>query len=135
MIYVARFLAASVFCIAPLAHAAKCFSVGELSGVVVGKATAFQPDKDGFKNKVFQIYVNGALSIAPDWDTPCQETAENAVMCASTKDGARSVEFWMIDEPSGRVLFSRMRSGYGPYDGASTFTGKLLGACRLGSAK
>lgn len=117
------------------ANASKCFTVGQLSGVASHRGESFKADKDGFSNKTFQVLINGKMSIAPDWDTPCTETADNTVICMKATDSTVSVEMWAIDEGSKTVLFSRMRSGFGIYDGGALFAGKVLGSCGLSAPK
>lgn len=112
-------------------QAAKCFTVGQLSGVASHRGDAFKVDADGFSKQTFQVLINGKMSIAPDWDTPCNETAPNMVMCAKSESGATTVELWAVDEATKSVLFTRIRSGFGVFDGATLFAGKVLGMCGL----
>lgn len=116
---------------AATAGASKCFTVGQLTGAASHRGESFKVDRDGFSNKTFQVLVNGKMSVAPDWDTPCTETAVNTVMCMKVTDNTVSIEMWAIDEGTKAVLFSRMRSGFGIYDGGSLFAGKVLGYCGL----
>lgn len=111
--------------------AAKCYSVGDLTGVSGLRAEGFKLDKDGFKGKTFQLLINGQMSIAPEWDIPCREVSPDAVLCAGTRGGGTSLEMWTVDETSKTVLFSRMRSGFGVVDGGAMFVGKIIGTCAL----
>lgn len=112
-------------------NASKCFSVGQLSGVASHRGNAFKVDGDGFAKQTFQVLVNGKMSIAPEWDTPCNETAPSTVICAKNEGGATTVELWAVDETTKSVLFTRIRSGFGIFDGAMLFSGRVLGTCGL----
>lgn len=115
----------------PAVNASKCFTVGQLSGVASHRGDSFKVGGDGFAKQTFQVLVNGKMSIAPEWDTPCSETAPNTVMCAKSEGGSTTVEMWAVDEATKAVLFTRIRSGFGVFDGAMLFAGKVLGTCGL----
>lgn len=127
----AWFIAAIAILSCPAVNASKCFTVGQLSGVASHRGDAFKVAGDGFAKQTFQILINGKMSIAPEWDTPCSETAPNTVMCAKSEGGSTTVEMWAVDEATKAVLFTRVRSGFGVFDGAMLFAGRVLSACGL----
>ena len=115
------------------AQAATCYTVDNLAGHASRRADGLKLDPDSFAGQSFQVSIDGRNSRVTAWDSPCAEVTADTVMCQRVDQaaGTISVEMWAIDQATRRVMVSRMRSGFGPYDGGALFVGRLAGRCQV----
>ena len=88
---------------------------------------------EAIRSRPIPVSIDGRNSRVTAWDSPCAEVTADTVMCQRVDQaaGTISVEMWAIDQATRRVMVSRMRSGFGPYDGGALFVGRLAGRCQV----
>jgi len=68
-------------------------------------------------------------SVSPN-ELKCFTVGDFTLFCsAQGVDSQTVIETWTVHMSSGAVVFTKSTNGYGKYNGAKIFTGKIKGSC------
>jgi hypothetical protein len=117
--------------VVPCTAQATCWLVGNLTGQSYKAASEYQAVADGLTGKVFSVTINGNRgSLVPANGMVCSPVTQTLLSCAARDGQTASTELWFIDSSAQKAVFTKVRTGSGPFDGASVFIGDPLGQCK-----
>jgi len=125
-------VAAAVAMTVPCATRATCWLVGNLAGQSYKVGSAYRGVPDSLGSQVFSVTIDGnrgALAPAAS-DMACTPSTPTLLSCTMHVGAARSIELWSIDLANRKVVFTKVQSGGGIFDGASVLVGDVLGQCK-----
>lgn len=121
-LYVALLVASST-------AAAECWVISDLRGYSAREAESYRISTDGFSGKTFEININDKdASVAPS-NISCMATSPLSALCVEQRQSKSTVETWVISPSTGKAFHTKSISGYGSFDGANLFVGKVSGKC------
>ena len=108
---------------------AECYVVGDLKGKAVRENDKYQFSSDSFSGQKFMVEINGEKSSVTPNDITCTEGGLNTVLCMSNTSVVTSIELWAVYPKDRKVVYSKIRTGLGAFDGGMLFVGNVLGQC------
>ncbi len=111
---------------------AACWKVADLRGNSARAAESYSISADGFTGQTFEISITSKSGSVKPSDLKCQPASTNSLLCIEAAEGRLTVETWSIDASAKKVVHTKAVSGYGPFDGANLFVGKVVGTCSDG---
>lgn len=113
------------------ATAAECWTVANLSGQSAKAFESYRVSADGLSGQTFNITFDGkASTVKPSKGMSCTQSAATLLVCTGKDGSSATVEAWSLDAARGKVLYTQVRSGYGPLDGNTLFVGEVVGKCK-----
>ncbi|WP_428818444.1 hypothetical protein [Microbulbifer sp. MCCC 1A16149] len=124
-----RFLSVALLTLTTSSALADCYVVGNLKGKGFRAAENWQLGDDGLSNQQFIIEIYGQTAKVSPNDMNCRPGLPNGVICKSSKGGLSALETWTVYPEDNTVIFTKVRSGLGFFDGAMMFKGDILKRC------
>jgi hypothetical protein len=114
----------------PALAIADCWSVSDLKGYSVRDAEKYEISNDGFSGQAFELSINkNEGSVSPS-NMKCRPTTARSLVCIDQKDGLSTIETWAVSPETGKAFHTKSINGYGRFDGANLFVGKLSQGCK-----
>jgi hypothetical protein len=108
---------------------AACWVISDLQGYSARAADNYAITKDGFSGKVFQVEIGLQGGSVSSSALACKPTSSHSLLCADLTTDKAEIENWIVDPGQGKVFHTKAISGYGGFDGANLFVGKIKELC------
>ncbi|MBV2129022.1 hypothetical protein [Arsukibacterium indicum] len=108
---------------------AGCWKIGEFSGYSARAGDKYEIKADGLTGRTFMLQIAAEASALVPSDLTCKQVSSTSLVCISSENHKGVVETWSVDPKNGLAFHTKSISGYGMFDGANLFVGKILGSC------
>lgn len=123
-----RLIIAGLFALSSPAIA-DCWVVSDMKGYSTRSAESYAVTADGFTGRAFQVEVDQEFGAVRPSNMRCRATSPHSLLCAELDGDRSTMETWSVDPVNGRAFHTKAISGFGPFDGANLFVGKITGRC------
>lgn len=111
------------------AIASECWITDGYQGHGAKAYENFKVNPDGMTSTKYVIVVDGDKSKVLDNPISFIQVSANSILGLDIVKGKSVVETWSVFPSEKKAIYTKTVNGYGVYDGAAMFVGKVVGSC------
>ena len=114
---------------------ASCWRVGDFAGYGARSDSSYRIEPDGFSNQTSLLTISGGISSIRMANGQsfegirCERLNSFSILCSGGRGDSISLETWSVDVTQSRAFHTKIINGYGTFDGARVFVGRIIGRC------
>jgi len=108
-----------------------CWVVGNLNGYSSHSRSEYEITPDRMSGQTWRLNFAGKQStVVPASQMECRQITPGMLFCSGSKEATTTIETWSLHVTLKKVVYTQIRSGYGPFDGTKLLVGDIIGSCK-----